>query len=88
MASIINADNGAVSGSMGLKYSADATGNLVLQTAGNTVVTLDTGLNANFTGTVSAVGNVTGAYIKGNGAVLTGVTSTGKAFAFSWYYGQ
>jgi hypothetical protein len=74
MASTINSDNGVVSGSMGLKYSADATGNLVLQTAGNTVVTLDTGLNANFTGTVSAVGNVTGGNVRTAGLI----TATGN----------
>lgn len=78
MASIINSDNGAVSGSMGLKQSADTSGNLVLQSNGNTVISIDTSLNANFAGTMSAVGNVltaglmssTGNAVHGN--ILTG----------------
>ena len=58
MASIINSDNGAVSGSAGLKQSADTTGNLVLQSNGNTVATFDTSLNATFAGNLSLVGNI------------------------------
>jgi hypothetical protein len=41
MPAIINADNGVVSGSVGLKYSTDNTGTLALQTNGNTAVTID-----------------------------------------------
>jgi hypothetical protein len=41
MASILNADNGVVSGSSGLKSSADATGILALQTNGTTAVTVN-----------------------------------------------
>jgi len=37
----INADNGAVSGSAGLKSSADATGVLALQTNGTTAISID-----------------------------------------------
>jgi hypothetical protein len=48
MASIINADNGVVSGSAGLKTSADSTGVLALQTNGTTAVTVDTSQNATF----------------------------------------
>jgi hypothetical protein len=45
MPSIINADNGVVSGSVGLKYASDNSGVLALQTNGNTAVTIDaTGL--------------------------------------------
>ena len=43
MAVTINADNGAVSGSSGLKYSADSTGVLALQTNGTTAVSISTG---------------------------------------------
>ncbi len=43
MANIINADNGAVSGSAGLKSSADSTGVLALQTNGTTAVSISTG---------------------------------------------
>jgi len=45
MASTLNSDNGAVSGSAGLKSSADATGVLALQTNGTTAVTVDTSQN-------------------------------------------
>jgi len=40
MPAIINADNGVVSGSVGLKYSTDNTGTLALQTNGNTAITI------------------------------------------------
>jgi hypothetical protein len=43
MANIINGDNGAVSGSAGLKSSADSTGVLALQTNGTTAVSISTG---------------------------------------------
>ena len=39
--SIINSDNGLVSGSVGIKYTADATGTLQLQTNGNTAINID-----------------------------------------------
>jgi len=39
--STINADNGLVSGSVGIKYTADATGTLQLQTNGNTAISID-----------------------------------------------
>ena len=48
MASNINADNGVVSGSAGLKTSADSSGVLALQTNGTTAVTIDTSQNATF----------------------------------------
>jgi hypothetical protein len=55
MASNINADNGVVSGSAGLKTSADSTGVLALQTNGTTAVTINT------TGTVILQGGNTSA---------------------------
>ena len=42
MATIINADNGVVSGVPGLKYVSDSTGNLQLQTNGTNALLLDT----------------------------------------------
>ena len=42
MATIINADNGVVSGVPGLKYVSDSTGNLQLQTNGTDALLLDT----------------------------------------------
>lgn len=45
MASTINADNGVVSGSSGVKTTADTSGVLALQSNGSTGLTLDTNLN-------------------------------------------
>jgi hypothetical protein len=45
MASTLNSDNGVVSGSAGLKSSADSSGLLALQTNGTTAVTIDTSQN-------------------------------------------
>ena len=45
MASTLNADDGVISGSSGLKSSADATGILALQTNGTTAVTVTTSQN-------------------------------------------
>ena len=56
MASLINADNGVVSGSSGLKSTADTSGVLALQSNGTTGLTLNTSLaigvgSGNSTGT-------------------------------------
>jgi hypothetical protein len=48
MASTINSDNGAVSGSAGLKTGADSSGVLALQTNGTTAVTVGTDQNTTF----------------------------------------
>ena len=48
MPSTLNADNGSVSGSAGLKSSADSSGVLALQTNGTTAVTISTGQVATF----------------------------------------
>ena len=53
MTTIINADNGVVSGSAGLKTSADSTGVLELQTNGTTAATISTGQNVSFANTVN-----------------------------------
>lgn len=45
MASSLNADNGVVSGSAGLKSTADSSGVLALQTNGTTAVTVNTSQN-------------------------------------------
>ena len=57
MAVTINADNGAVSGSAGLKESADSSGVLALQTNGTTAVTIDTSQNVGI-GTSSPSGKL------------------------------
>jgi len=49
MATTINADNGAVSGSAGLKESADSSGVLALQTNGTTAVSISTAQVVTFT---------------------------------------
>lgn len=54
MATIINADNGSVSGSAGLKQSSDASGVLDLQTNGTTAVTVSTGQDVSFANAISA----------------------------------
>lgn len=63
-----------------LVYTGDVTGNLVLQTNGTTTaLTLTTTQNALFANAVSATGNVSGNYILGNGALLTGVTTSSNS---------
>lgn len=54
MASTINADNGVVSGSSGVKTTADTSGVLALQTNGTTALTINTDLSATFAGAVTA----------------------------------
>ena len=61
MASTLNSDNGVVSGSAGLKSSADSSGVLALQTNGTTAVTIDTAQRV----------------FMNSSAVPTGVTGTG-----------
>lgn len=72
MASLINADNGVVSGSSGLKSTADATGVLALQSNGTTGLTLNTSLALGV-----GSGNSTGS----SGQVLT---SAGSGAAPTW----
>lgn len=55
MATNINADNGVVSGSAGLKTSADSSGVLALQTNGTNAVTVDTSQNVGIATTSPAV---------------------------------
>ncbi len=67
MASILNADNGVVSGTSGLKYTSDNSGVIQLQTSGATTLTLDTSKNAVF----ANAANVTGVLNAGNTVVGT-----------------
>lgn len=55
MTTTINADNGVVSGSAGLKETSDSSGILALQTNGVTAVTLDASQNVNFSGTAQRI---------------------------------
>lgn len=72
MAATINADNGVVSGSSGLKSTADTSGVLALQSNGTTGLTLNTSLALGV-----GSGNSTGS----SGQVLT---SAGSAAAPTW----
>jgi len=72
MASTVNSDNGVVSGSAGLKTSADSTGVLALQSNGTTGLTLNTS---------GALGVGSGNSTGTNGQVLT---SAGSGAAPTW----
>jgi len=76
MASIVNADNGAVSGSAGLKYSSDGSGVLALQTNGTTAVSISTGQVATF----SQAPVLPAASIP-QAALAAGVAGNGPAFS-------
>ena len=75
MANTINADNGVVSGFAGVRTTADGTGNLALQSNGNTVLTLNTANAATFAGTVTA----TGGFINGANTAPTCSVYAGAA---------
>jgi hypothetical protein len=80
MASSINADNGVVSGSAGLKSTADSTGVLALQTNGTTAISIDASQAVSFTNSPTVTGGTANgvAYLNGS-KVLT----TGSALSFS-----
>ena len=88
MATSINADNGAVSGSAGLKSSADSSGVLALQTNGTTAISIDASQAVTMAGTLGVTGRVTKASMP-TGSVLqvvtvgygTNVTSTSTTYA-------
>ncbi len=80
MAASINADNGAVSGSAGLKSTADSTGVLALQTNGTTALTIGTDQSVTMAGTLGVTGKVTKASMP-TGSVLQVVqASTSSQF--------
>jgi hypothetical protein len=74
MTTTINADDGVVSGSAGLKYSADSSGVLALQTNGTTAVTVDASQNVTLAGTLTATGVTT---VQAGTAALPAITTTG-----------
>jgi hypothetical protein len=77
MANIINADNGAVSGSAGLKSSADSTGVLSLQTNGTTAVSISTGQVVTLTNALAVTSGGTGVTTStGSGSVVLGTSPT------------
>jgi len=54
MTTTINADDGVISGSAGLKSTPDSSGELALQTNGVTALTVDASQNVEVNGTVTA----------------------------------
>jgi hypothetical protein len=60
MATTINADDGAVSGSAGLKYSSDSTGVLALQTNGTTAVSISASQAVTLTNALAEASGGTG----------------------------
>ena len=86
MASILNADNGVLSGSAGLKMSSDTSGILNLQTNGTTAISISASQvvsfgatsSIDFSGTVSLSGGTANgvAYLNGSKVVTTGSALT------------
>jgi len=71
MASILNADNGVVSGSAGLKSNADSSGVLALQSNGATALSVGTDLNLTMTNaTVNGVLYANGSKVLSSGSAL------------------
>jgi hypothetical protein len=76
MSNTINADNGVVSGVAGLKYSADTSGQLILQTNTTNALTLDTNQNATFATGILATNPFTGTYT--DGTIVDYITGVGR----------
>ena len=77
MTTTINADNGAVSGSAGLKSSADSTGVLALQTNGTTAVSVSTAQVVTLANALPVASGGTGATTStGTGAVVLATSPT------------
>ena len=85
MAQTINADNGVISGSTGLKFTADTTGILALQNNGTTSLTIDTSGNVGI-GTSSPISNsgYGGLSVNGTSGAIVSLmkagTETGRIF--------
>jgi hypothetical protein len=76
MSNTINADNGVVSTVPGLKYSADTSGELILQTNTTNALTLDTTQGATFSTGALVTNPYAGSY--SSGMVLDHTTSLGR----------
>lgn len=81
MASTLNADNGVISGSAGLKSTADSSGVLTLQTNGTNALSIDTAQAATFSGAVSVSGNLTAPTIAGATTFSGAATFNGNVTA-------
>ena len=60
---------------------ATANGNITMSVSGNVGIVTVTGTGVNVDGYLTTTGNVTGAYVKGNGYYLTGLQTTGPTIA-------
>ena len=80
MAVTINADNGVVSGSAGLKQAADSTGVLALQTNGTTAVSISTGQVVTLTNALPVASGGTGAATLTANNVLLGNGTSAPQF--------
>ena len=80
MSSIINADNGVVSGSVGLKYASDNSGVLALQTNGTTAVTVDSSQNVGIAATPKAWRSTLNALQIGRGSSLIGQNNSNDTY--------
>jgi hypothetical protein len=87
MAVTINADNGAVSGSAGLKYSSDSTGVLALQTNGTTAVSISTAQVVTLTNALPIASGGTGATTASAALTNLGALTTGKSVALAMIFG-
>lgn len=87
MAVTINADNGAVSGSAGLKQAADSTGVLALQTNGTTAVSISTGQVVTLTNALPVASGGTGGTTAAAGLANLGGITTSKSIAMSIIFG-
>ena len=78
MASAINSDNGVVSGSAGLKSSADSSGVLDLQTNGTTAISISASQVVSFANQPTYTGGTANGvlYLNGSKAVTTGTALT------------
>jgi len=78
MASLINADNGVVSGSAGVKTTADSSGVLALQTNGTTALSISTAQVVSYTNSPTyTAGTANGvAYLNGSKVLTTGTALT------------
>ena len=85
MASTLNSDNGVVSGSAGLKSSADSSGVLALQTNGTTAVTVDTSQNVGVGVTPSAWISTYKALEFGSGSIVYPASATNFQMAMNGY---
>lgn len=87
MATTINADDGVVSGSAGLKETADSSGVLALQTNGTTAVSISTGQVVTLTQPLPVASGGTGATTAATGLSNLGGITIGKSIAMAMIFG-